>query len=228
MPRGFAAPWRPPAGDVAVLVAHEATQPAADALAGAGWLATGARTASERRRLLERGIGLVYRNGRQGRIHLHATALPGFGPSSGDAVHAIWLGARPATLRSLAVLVPDPTDAILIDLTSAPLAGQAAWAHRIGARIAQQQINWDRLTDAAGRHGLVLSCLGGLGYMRDVLAVPVPDTALALLRTAPLDGTAWLRYLAHERNPGDRRLLPRALGFAAGRLLHHHARRIVR
>ena len=196
-------------------------------MAGAGWLATGATTASERRRLLERGIGLVYRNGRQGRIHLQA-ALPGFGPGSGVAAHATWLGARPATLRSLAVLVPDPADAILIDLTSAPLAGQAAWAHRIGARIAHQQIDWDRLTDAAGRHGLVLSCLGGLGYMRDVLAVPVSDTALAFLRTAPLDGAAWLRYFAHERDPGDRRLLPRALGFAARRLLHDHARRIVR
>jgi hypothetical protein len=225
---GFAAPWRPPAGDVAILVGHDATQPAADALAGAGWLATGARTASERRRLLERGSGLVYRNGQQGRIHLHTTARFGLCPGSGDAVHAIWLGARPATLRSLAVLVPDPADAILIDLTSAPLAGQAAWAHRIGARIAHQQIDWDKLTDAAGRHGLVLSCLGGLGYMRDVLAVPIPDTALVFLRTAPLDGTAWLRYLAHERDPGDRRLLPRAMAFAARRLLRHHGRRTAR
>jgi hypothetical protein len=156
---GFAAPWRPPAGDVAVLVGREATQPAADALAGAGWLATGAGTPGERRQLLERGTGPIYRNGRQGRIHLRATVLPGFGPGSGDAVHAVWLAARPATLRSLAVLVPDPADAILIDLTSAPLAGQAAWAHRVGARIAHQQIDWDKLTDAAGRHGLVLSCL---------------------------------------------------------------------
>jgi hypothetical protein len=64
--------------------------------------------------------------------------------------------------------------------------------------------------------------------MRDVLAVPVPDTVLAFLRATPLDGAAWLRYLAHERDPGDRRLLPRAMGFAARRLLHRHGCRIAR
>ena len=221
---GLAPPWRPPGSDVAILVPREAVQRAADALANAGWAPAGGRAMSEQRRLLERGIGLVCRNGRHGRIDLHITAFRGLGPGSGNADHALRQGARPATLRSLPVLVPDPADAILIDLTCAPLARHAAWVHRVWARIARQPIDWDRLTATAGRSGLVLSCLGGLGYMRDGLAVPVPEPVLSFLRTAPLHATAWLSYLASERNPADRRLLPRVMGFAASRLLRQHGR----
>ena len=91
--------------------------------------------------------------------------------------------------------------------------------------MARQAVDWDRLTGAAGRHSLVLSCLGGLGYMRDVLAMPVPETVLTFLRAAPVQGTAWLSYLANERDFWGRRPLPRAMGYAASRLLHHHGRR---
>ncbi len=220
----LAVPPLPLAGDVAILVPYEAMQRTAAVLADAGWVSTGGRTPSERRRLLERGNRLVHRHGRRGRIDLHVTAFRGLDPRSRNADRAVWLGARPATFRSLPVLIPDPADAILIDLTCAPLAARGEWAHRIWTRIAHQPVDWDRLAGAAGRHGLVLSCLGSLGYLRDVLAVPVPDKVLSFLRTTPLTGTAWLRYLADERDPGDRRLLPRAMGFAASRLLRQRGR----
>jgi hypothetical protein len=215
------ASWRPLAGDVAILVPHEAMQRAVGALADAGWAPAGDRMPSQRRRL-ERGIGLVRRNGGRGRINLHITAFRGLSPRTAD--RAVWQGARPATLGALPVLIPDPADAILIDLTYASLGSTADWAHRVSARVAHQPVDWNRLTDTAGRDGLVLSCLGGLDYLRDVLAVPVPETVLSILRAAPLRGTAWLAYFANERDRGDRRLLPRAMAYAARRLLYQQGR----
>jgi hypothetical protein len=211
-------------GEVAILVQDHTLPRAVAALGGAGWAAAKERTTSRRRWLLERGFGLAYRQGRHGRIDLHVTAFRGACAGRAEADAAVWTGAREATLGSLPVLIPQPVDGILGDLTGAA-PNTVDWAARVHARIARQPVDWDRLTDAAGRHGLALPCLGGLGYLREGLAAPVPDSVLSFLRTAPVPGAAWLGYLANEHEFWDRRPLPKAIGYAASRLLHRWHRR---
>ncbi|WP_428029149.1 nucleotidyltransferase family protein [Ancylobacter sp.] len=215
---GLAAASRRLMGDVDVLVSPAQSTAALTALDAADWehvdgtstaYLKGAETALQRGNL---------RKGRYGEIDFHTRAFH-YASNSARLETALWDAAVPATLAGRRLLVPSPTDSLLIILAHAAVGRGAAWAVDVMTRMERQAIDWDRLVRIARERGLVPSCLAGLGYMRQALCAPVPPEVIADLAASSASVGEKLKYRAHIRDWEDRTLLDRATDRVANRLL---------
>ena len=215
---GFGPSCRRIMGDVDLLVHNESARTAVDALTSGGWSSVTGESPEYLRRLAQFRISGNYRKGRHGEIDLHINPFH-FSRFDRKLDDSLWRDARQAELALRSVLIPDPTDAIVIGLAHAPLSNSGDWAVDIVTRITHQPIDWERLSDAAIRRGLVPSCLSGLRYLREVLQVPIPDATLSALTKAPVAVGAWLKYWSNVRDRKDRNLIEKAANRGADRLL---------
>ncbi len=215
---GFATSRRRIIGDVDILVRRDSAEAAIDALTGAGWCSVNGESPAYLRRLAQVRISGNYRRGEHGEIDLHISPFH-FGKSEETLDEALWRDARPAVLAARKILIPDPTDAIVISLAHAPMSNSVEWALDVVTRIAQQPVDWNKLVDVANRRGLVPACLAGLRYLHEVLEAPVPQSALSALTNAPVTFGARLKYWSNVSDRQDRGLVEKAANRWADRML---------
>ena len=181
---GIASARRPLSGEVDMLVRRPMARAAIEALNRGGWAVVDLRTQDDPRCLPRGRNAIAFRKGRHGRVVLHAAPF-GRWDREGSFDEALWKAARPAGFAGGEVRIPDPTTATLVDLTITPLRSHVDWVLDIAYRIAHQTIDWEEFVSASAQLGCVPSCLSGLLYLFEELAVAVPDTVLSALVAAP-------------------------------------------
>jgi hypothetical protein len=190
-------------GDIDVLVRPGDALPALDALHGGGWEATNGESVEYLRRLATVRLNGNFRKGHHGNVDLHVSP---FHYSRDDASldESLWSRARPALLGSAPVLVPDPTDSMLIVLAHATESANGDWTVDVATRIREQSIDWDRLVEMAGRRGIVPACLAGLSYLSLRIGVALPDTVTARLASLDVPFAQRLKYWSNVRDRAER------------------------
>ena len=207
---GIASARRRLSGEVEMLVRRPMARAAIEALNCAGWAVVDPRTQDDPSCLPRGRNAVAFRKGRHGRVVLHAAPF-GRWDRAGSFDEALWQATRPAGFAGMEVRIPDPTTATLINLTIAPLRSHVDWVLDIGDRIAHQTIYWEEFVSASVQLGCVPSCLSGLLYLFEELAVAVPDTVLSALIAAAVPGHGWLKFILNERDPEDPRRFGKAL-----------------
>ena len=215
---GFVTSRRRVIGDIDLLVRRESAVAAVDALTCDGWSSVNGESPPYLRRLANTRISGNYRKGQYGELDLHISPFH-FARLDESLDQALWRDARIASLAGHDVLIPDAADAIVISLAHAPMGGSAEWALDVVTRIANQPIDWDKVSHVARERGLVPSCLAGLQYLRDALCAPVPESVLTRLQAAPVTFGSWLKYWSNVSDRKDRNLLEKATNRFADRLL---------
>jgi hypothetical protein len=205
-------------GDVDLLVRPENAPVAIGVLTEAGWSSVNGESPGYLRRVAQIRISGNYRKGQRGEIDLHSTPFH-YTRIDKDADEMLWRHSREVRLAMRTVLIPDATDALVIDLAHGSLSDGGDWAVDIDMRIAHQEIDWDRLTETALRRGLVPTCLAGLLYMRKALEAPIPDRLLSVLLRAPVTLGEWLKYWSNVREREARSLVEKAVNRVANKLL---------
>jgi Uncharacterised nucleotidyltransferase len=197
----FASTRRRILSDIDVLVRREAAPHAIKCLTNAGWCSINGESAALLHRLTQAQVRRSgnYRKGQYGEIDLHSN--PFHYSRSGEAMdEALWRDAESAKVGTRSVLIPDPTNSIVISLAHAPQTESAEWAFDVATRVAHQTIDWDKLAYIARERDLVPSCLAGLRYLRERLSVPVPQATLDALTKAPVSVAAWMKYWSNISN----------------------------
>jgi hypothetical protein len=204
----FATTRRRILSDIDVLVRREAAPDAIKCLTDAGWCSINGESAALLHRLTQAQVRRSgnYRKGQYGEIDLHST--PFHYSRSGEAMdETLWRDAKPATVGTRSVLIPDPTNAIVISLAHAPQSESVEWALDVATRVAHQTIEWDKLAYIARERDLVPSCLAGLRYLRERLSVPIPQPTLDALTKAPVSVAAWMKYWSNISNSHSQNLV---------------------
>ena len=215
---GFGPSCRRVMGDVDILIRPEAARKAIDILTDSGWSSVNGESPAFLRRLADIRISGNYRKGRHGDLDLHSTPFH-FSRANRFLDDALWAAARPVQLSLRPVLVPDAADAIVVSLAHAPHSKGGDWAVDVLTRIAHQPIDWAKLAKVATERRLVLSCLSGLRYLRDVLGAAVPDTVIETLGESRVSAGDYLKYRSNVSDRKERKLVDKALNRLADRLL---------
>ena len=177
-------------------------------LTNAGWCSINGESAALLHRLTQVQVRRSgnYRKGQYGEIDLHS--FPFHYSRSGEAMdEALWRDAKSAKVGTRSVLIPDPTNSVVISLAHAPQTETAEWAFDVATRIAHQTIEWDKLAYIARERDLVPSCLAGLRYLRERLSVPIPQATLDALTKAPVSVPAWMKYSSNISNSRSQNLV---------------------
>jgi hypothetical protein len=214
---GFAPAARRIMGDVDILVPRERIEDAVETLTGAGWESVNGESAEYLRYLSLIRLSGNYRKGEDGDIDLHAELFH-YERRDPGADQRLWAAARRHCIGSRDVLVPDPTDSVLIALAHAAVGKSGDWAVDVSTRLAAQAIDWPRLVENAGKRGLSTSCLAGLLYLRE-LRVAVPDAALEGLAGADTGFAERLKHWSNVRDRADRNVFEKMANAAANAAL---------
>lgn len=204
----FASTRRRILSDIDVLVRPQAAPDALKCLIDAGWCSINGESAALLHRLTQAQVRRSgnYRKGQYGEIDLHSFPFH-YSRSGGVMDEALWQEAKSAMVGTRSVLIPDPTNSIVISLAHAPQTGTAEWAFDIATRVAYQTIDWKKLVYVARERDLVPSCLAGLRYLREQLSVPIPQATLDALTSAPVSAAAWTKYWSNISNSGSQNLV---------------------
>jgi hypothetical protein len=214
---GFAPTSRRIMGDVDVLVPRARITEAVEVLTGSGWASVNGESPEYLRYLSLIRLSGNYRKGENGEIDLHSELFH-YERRDTAVDRALWERAGSHCIGSRTILVPDPTDSVLIGLAHAAVGRSGDWAVDISSRLAHQAIDWDRLVETAGSRGLATACLAGLRYLRE-LAVDIPDTALAgLARTTTGFGEV-LKHWSNVRERSERNVIEKIANAAANATL---------
>lgn len=191
--------------DVDVVVRSDDLKRAFDLLTADGWLPAGSGTVVYHASQLAGAVGINLVRGRFGNIDLHRTPFhPPYESLADDA--EIWHRSIAGTIAYTPVRVPSATDAVAIALAHGALDAHKSsdWLVDIAAAI-DSGVDWDLLQTIVNRRGLHTAAAVALGYVRERLQRPVPDTVLASLeKGAVRRPVALLAALAETRPKTDR------------------------
>jgi hypothetical protein len=211
---GLAVSPRRVMGDIDVLIQKRDVAPALTALEASGWLPVGGESFAFLRQVLPARLRGNFRKGQYGEIDLHVSPFH-FARSTADLEGEMWARARPASLALRPVLVPDPTDSMLLLLAHGAEGGGGSWAIDAATRMDRQPIDWDRLVATAERRGIVPGTREGIAYLREGIGLPVPEHVPDRLDQARASVAERLKHWSNVRHPGDRgRVENLADGFA--------------
>jgi hypothetical protein len=200
---GLAVSPRRVMGDIDVLIQKRDVAPALAALEASGWLPVGGESFAFLRQVLPTRLRGNFRKGQYGEIDLHISPFH-FARSTPALEEALWARAKPASLALRPVLVPDPTDSMLLLLAHGAEGGGGDWAIDAATRMARQPIDWDRLIATAEQRGLVPGCRDGIAYLIQGVGLPVPAHVPARLARARVSATERLKHWSNTRHPDDR------------------------
>lgn len=217
---GLTAATRRIMGDVDILVHPDQAVAALDSLAADGWTASNGESFELLRRLAGVRLSGNFNKGQYGEVDLHSSPFH-FARIDPHLDADLWQRARPASLAMRPILVPDPTDSVLLLLAHSVTSGSGDWALDIAIRIEKQSIDWDRLAQLAARRGLVPACLASLSYLREELGIAVPEAALEKLARTPVTLGERLKYWSNVRDRAERNLAEKAVNRLADRVLRH-------
>ncbi len=149
--------------------------------------------------------GQDFTNPAQFTIDLHWHLLHGYNRPDSDA--SFWEGARGISVDGVEALALDPADQLLqvcshgVAWNTVPpirwVADAAAIVRREG-----EGLDWERLVNAAVRHGKVLPVREALTYMKRFMEPSIPDGVLGMLDSIPVSKAARLEYRVRTRPPG--------------------------
>lgn len=204
--------WRRIA-DADVLVREADADRAISALVAAGYVA------SPDTRPTGFSHGRGYRAFAGPAIDLHWYAYKTAGDDS-----AVFASAREENLLNARVLVPAPTECLIVAIAHAfqESLGAAAplrWIADAMLITENADIDWDYLLDRAKRPGLTLALADGLGFLASEFGAPVPALVLRELRRRPV---SWRERWAHRAAVNR----PVVGSFVSEQLSRHRARRL--
>ncbi|WP_029075030.1 nucleotidyltransferase family protein [Kaistia adipata] len=205
-------------GDIDILIRLDDAGRTLDALKLGEWLPVSGDSFAFLRRLAAARLRGNFRKGPNGEIDLHVTPFH-FSRDAERLDAALWSRAQTARLALHPVLVPDPTDSMLLLLAHAAEGTGGDWAIDAATRIERQKIDWNRLAETADERGLVPACRAGLGYLSEGLGVPVPahvTADLASLRASPAER---LKYWSNVHHPSERDWIEKSANRLADRIL---------
>lgn len=197
---GFSSANRRVLGDIDILVHSRDALAALDALHREGWAAADGESLEMLRQLAAVRLNGNFRKGHHGNVDLHVSP---FHYSRRAALDDLWARARPAFLVTRPILLPDPTDSILIVLAHAAESTKGDWAIDVGTRMREQDIDWDRLAVMANLLGIVPACLTGLAYLSRRVGLSVPDRVLARLSANKVPVSQRLKHWSNTVDRAD-------------------------
>jgi hypothetical protein len=200
---GLAVSPRRVMGDIDVLIRKRDVPQALAALEASGWLAVGGESFAFLRQVLPARLRGNFRKGQHGEIDLHVSPFH-FARSTPALEEALWARARPANLVLRPVLVPDPTDSMLLLLAHGAEGGGGDWAIDAATRMARQPIDWDRLVTTAEQRGLVPGIRDGIAYLIQGVGLAVPEDVPARLEKARVSSAERLKHWSNTRHPDER------------------------
>jgi peptidoglycan/xylan/chitin deacetylase (PgdA/CDA1 family) len=215
---GLAVSPRRVMGDVDILIRQERLAPALDALEADGWLAVGGESFAYLRQALPTRLRANFRKGRYGEIDLHVSPFH-FARSTPALEDALWSRSRPADLALRPVLVPDPTDSVLLILAHGAEGNGGDWALDIATRVQRQTIDWDRLVETAEQRGLAAPCRDGLAFLAHAAGVAVPERVLVRLAASRIPLAERLKNWSNARHPQERNRIEKLADRLADSLL---------
>ncbi len=215
---GLAVSPRRVMGDIDILVRLDDADRTLDALKLGGWTPASGDSFAFLRRLAAARLRGNFRKGPNGEIDLHVTPFH-FSRDAERLDAALWSRAKAARLALQPVLVPDPTDSMLLLLAHAAEGTGGDWAIDAATRIERQEIDWNRLVETADERGLVPACRAGLGYLSEGLGVPVPAHATASLASLRVPAAERLKYWSNVRHPSERDWIEKSANRLADRVL---------
>lgn len=215
---GLAVSPRRVMGDIDILVQPRDTNRTLDALKAGGWSAVSGESFEFLRQVAAARLRGNFRKGQHGEIDLHITPFH-FSRSDRSLEEDLWNRAGEARLALRPVLVPDPTDSMLLMLAHAAEGSNGDWVIDAATRMERQMIDWDRLVETAGQRGLAPSCRAGLTYLAEGVGLPVPELALAKLSALSVPVEERLKYWSNIRHPSERNLLEKFADRLADRVL---------
>jgi hypothetical protein len=220
MVEDFASARRRILSDIDVLVRREDAPHTIKSLTDAGWCSINGESAALLHRLTQMQVRRSgnYRKGLYGEIDVHSTPFH-YSRSSDAMDEALWREAGPAKVGTRSVLVPDPTNSIIISLAHAPQTESAEWAFDVATRVAHQSIDWGKLVHNARERDLVPSCLSGLRYLRERLSVPIPQPTLDALTAAPVSVAVGMKYWSNITSARKQNLVQKTAERIADRVL---------
>jgi hypothetical protein len=226
--------------DTDLLVPAEQARQAMRVLGGLGWAPAGRGADSFTPATLAARHAHPFVND-QDRLafELHWRALPD--PRGPDADADLWRNAAPLALDGVAVLALDSTDQLLHTCARgarwAP-ARSCRWVADAAMLLRGADIDWERLAYRARARRASLPLAAALAYLRQLLGVGIPLSALDALRAIPVTQaelnayqaessaprgpwpagairTAWARYQLYSESTGAPGGPRRAIGFPA-------------
>lgn len=200
---GLAVSPRRVMGDIDILIQRRDAVPALDALEANGWRAVGGESFALLRQSLPGRLRVNFRKGQHGEIDLHVSPFH-FARSTPALEAALWARAKPANLVLRPVLVPDPTDSMLLMMAHGVEGGGGDWAIDAATRMARQPIDWDRVVATAEQRCLVPGIRDGIAYLIQGVGLAVPEHVPARLARARVSATERLKHWSNTRHPDDR------------------------
>ncbi|MCX7304886.1 MAG: nucleotidyltransferase family protein [Hyphomicrobiales bacterium] len=175
--------------DVDIVVRPYDMAHAFDLLVQNGWQPAGSGSVVFHRSHLTQAVGINLVRGRFGNLDLHRTPFhPPYGatdgtPFSDDA--SIWSRASTASLGYVPILVPSATDAVTIAIAHGALDAHKSsdWLADIVAAI-DTGVDWELLEALFNSRRLHAPAAVALGYVKERLERPVPQSLLARLGSA--------------------------------------------
>jgi Uncharacterised nucleotidyltransferase len=168
--------------DIDIVVQPDDLNRAFDILSEEGWIPAGSGSALYQRTQLGQVTGINFVRGEFGNFDLHRTAFhPPHAAEGEDA--GLWDRSQAGILGGTPVGVPSPLDTILIAIAHGALGAHKSsdWLADAAQAMDEGEVDWDLLVAIAKKRRLSAAALTALGYLRNRLGRPVPDTALAAL-----------------------------------------------
>ncbi|MEP9389177.1 nucleotidyltransferase family protein [Mesorhizobium sp. KR9-304] len=191
--------------DVDVVVRPDDLKRAFDLLTADGWLPAESGTAVYHAGHLAGAVGINLVRGRFGNLDLHRTAFhPPYESAAEDA--AIWDRSASGAIAYTPVRVPSATDAVAIAIAHGSLDAHKSsdWLVDIAVAI-DSGVDWVLLQEIIERRRLHAAAATALGYARERLERPVPESVIVSLeKKAARRPVSLLAALAETRPKTDR------------------------
>lgn len=181
--RYYPSPATRPLGDLDLLVRHRDAARAAGVLARAGWIPTRKAPVDE---LTSFAHGIAMRRG-PASLDLHWNAL--WAKRTPDADLPFWEAAEPVDFRGRRVLALTPSDELVHACMHGARRSQNAyswqplplvrWATDAAQLLRRRSVDWARIAATAERYHARLQLLDAFRYLKEGLALPVPEDLLA-------------------------------------------------
>jgi hypothetical protein len=205
-------------GDIDVLIRKPDVARTLAVLEAGGWLSVGGESFAYLRQVLPNSLRGNFRKGRHGEIDLHVSPFH-FARSTPALEAALWARAKPAQLALRPVLVPDPTDSMLLLLAHGVEGGGGDWVIDAATRMERQPIDWERLVATAEQRGLVPGCRDAIAYLRHGVGLAVPEHVPARLAKARVSVAERLKHWSNTRHPHERSPVENLADWSADRVL---------
>lgn len=196
-----------PMDDFDILVPTSQGGAAVDVLKKLGWAPVFGSVGIAEDEALAVGHAYPFRNARDQAVDLHWHVF--YQRINATADNEFWAAARPLRLADVVTQILSPEDQLLHvcvhGMERAWWGGERQPNLRWIAdammilRTAAEELNWDRLFVQAQRLHFVLPMREALGYLQGLLGAPIPASALARIRTAPVSTTERVAELARTR-----------------------------